>query len=136
VSDAPRAFGGRERSIDQAAIRRYADASGDFNPIHLDEAFAAQTPFGGTIAHGMLLLAYIGDMLAEQFGSAWLTGSALKVRFRAPARPGDRVIARGRIERIEDGAAGERQAVCAVECVNDRGDILITGEARVLVADE
>src|SRR5438552_3165223 len=108
------AFSGRPHMIDQAVIERYAAASGDHNPIHLDAQFAAATPFGGTIAHGMLLLAYLGELLAARFGAAWLAGSALKVRFRVPARPGDRVVARGRIERIEEDAANGRRAVCAV----------------------
>ena len=48
-----------ERVITQTQIDRYATASGDFNPIHIDAAFAATTPMGGTIAHGMLVLALI-----------------------------------------------------------------------------
>jgi 3-hydroxybutyryl-CoA dehydratase len=131
MSDPQPSFAGRERVIDQAAIARYAQASGDFNPIHLDPEFATQTPFGGTIAHGMLLLAYVGEMMTARFGAAWLSESTLKVRFRAPARPGDRVTARGRVERMEHDAAGSERTVCAVECVNDRGETLLSGEARV-----
>jgi 3-hydroxybutyryl-CoA dehydratase len=127
-------FSGHPRDLDQSVIARYAAASGDHNPIHLDEEFAAGTPFGGTIAHGMLLLAYIGEMLGDHFGAAWMEGSALKVRFRAPARPGQRVVARGRLERLEDAAAGGRRAVCAVECVNEQGEVLVSGEARITVS--
>lgn len=47
------------KHITQREINLYAEASGDFNPIHIDESFAAQTPLGGTIAHGMLILAYV-----------------------------------------------------------------------------
>lgn len=47
------------KHITQKDINLYAEASGDFNPIHVNEAFAAQTPLGGTIAHGMLILAYM-----------------------------------------------------------------------------
>jgi 3-hydroxybutyryl-CoA dehydratase len=114
------------KALSQEKIDRYARASGDFNPIHVDAAFAAQTPFGGTIAHGMLLLAYLSEMLTAAFGQAWLSGGRLKVRFKGAARPGDVVTARGRVER----AKGER-GVCSVECVNQQDEVLIAGEAEV-----
>src|SRR5437588_9461121 len=125
MRELPGEFSSRPHAIDQATIERYAVASGDHNPIHLDAEFAAATPFGGTIAHGMLLLAYVGEMMAARFGEAWLAGSTLKVRFRGPARPGDRVVARGRLERVEDESGSGRRAVCAIECVNDRGEVLV-----------
>ena len=53
------------RSITQEKIQRYAEASGDFNPIHVDEEYARRSPFGGTIAHGMLALAYISSMITD-----------------------------------------------------------------------
>jgi 3-hydroxybutyryl-CoA dehydratase len=113
-------------TLSQEKIDRYARASGDFNPIHVDPAFAAQTPFGGTIAHGMLLLAYLSEMLTAAFGQAWLSGGRLKVRFKGAARPGDVVTVRGRVERVR----GER-GVCSVECLNQQDEILIAGEAEV-----
>ena len=51
--------------------------------------FARRTPFGGTIAHGMLVLALIGEMMRGAFGEAWFSTGRLKVRFKAPTRPGD-----------------------------------------------
>jgi 3-hydroxybutyryl-CoA dehydratase len=114
------------KTLSQEKIDRYARASGDFNPIHVDAAFAAQTPFGGTIAHGMLLLAYLSEMLTAAFGQAWLSGGRLKVRFKGAARPGDVVMARGQVQRVE----GER-GVCSVECLNQQGEVLIGGQAEV-----
>ena len=77
------------RQLTQAMLNLYADASGDHNPIHIDEAFARSTPMGGTIAHGMLVLSFIAEMMTAAFGGIWLTSGTLEVRFRAPARPGD-----------------------------------------------
>ncbi|KPK22244.1 MAG: hypothetical protein AMJ76_00320 [Dehalococcoidia bacterium SM23_28_1] len=114
------------KTLSQEKIDRYARASGDFNPIHVDPAFAAQTPFGGTIAHGMLLLAYLSEMLTAAFGRAWLAGGRLKVRFKGAARPGDVVTARGRMQR----AKGER-GICSVECLNQQGEVLVVGQAEV-----
>ena len=51
------------KEITQENINLYAQASGDFNPIHIDEDFASKTPVGVTIAHGMLILAYVSRMM-------------------------------------------------------------------------
>lgn len=114
------------RELTQEKIVRYAEAGGDGNPLHTDPEFAAGTQFGGTIAHGLLVLAYLSEMMTAAFGQAWLSGGRLKVRFRAPARPGDTVSAVGRVLRAEDG-----RTVCAVECRNQRGEALVSGEAEV-----
>ena len=82
------------RTLTQQMLNAYADASGDYNPIHIDEAFAKTTAMGGTIAHGMLVLSFISEMMTGAFRTAWLSTGTLEVRFRAPARPGDTVTAR------------------------------------------
>ena len=56
------------KNIVQENINLYAKASGDYNPIHIDADYARQTPLGGTVAHGMLILAYISQMLTNAFG--------------------------------------------------------------------
>ena len=81
------------RRLQQPMLNAYADASGDHNPIHIDEAFAKTTQMGGTIAHGMLVLSFISEMMAGAFGKRWLESGSLEVRFRNPARPGDTVTA-------------------------------------------
>ena len=116
------------KSLTQAKIDAYARASGDFNPIHVDAAFAAATPFGGTIAHGMLLLAYISEMLTAAFGRTWLSAGRLKARFKGVARPGDTLTVRGRVERAQDEG---RRLFAAVECVNQAGDLLVVGDVEV-----
>lgn len=114
------------RELTQEKINRYAAVGGDHNPLHIDPEFAAKTPFGGTIAHGMLILAYVSEVMEEAFGERWATGGRLKVRLRGAARPGDRVTASGRVSRIRDGLA-----ICEVECRNQQGEILVNGEADV-----
>jgi len=116
------------RHISQVKINLYAEASGDFNPIHIDESFASQTPLGGTIAHGMLILAYVSEMMTQVFDSNWLSGGKLSIRFKAPARPGDTVTVRGRINSLEE-KNGVLYAICGVECCNEKGDTVIVGEA-------
>ena len=118
------------RNITQEIIDLYAEASGDFNPIHVDESFAAQTPLGGTIAHGMLVLACVSEILTGSFGRSWISGGELSVRFKAPARPGDTITVSGRVSSIESGN-GVSYASCALECLNQKDEVLITGKAMV-----
>ena len=114
------------KTITQKKIGRYADASGDHNPLHTDPEFAASTQFGGTVAHGMLVLAYLSEMLTSAFGERWVDGGRMKARFRAPARPGDTVTATGRVTRVDDGTVR-----CAAECRNQAGEVLISADVEV-----
>jgi 3-hydroxybutyryl-CoA dehydratase len=114
------------RTLSQRMIDAYAEASGDHNPIHIDEAFAASTAMGGTIAHGMLVLSFLSQMMTAAFGRRWLESGVLDVRFRAPARPGDTVTSRAGDAKQIDG-----RLRYAVECVNQAGEVLISGNAEV-----
>ena len=118
------------KHVTQQEINLYAEASGDFNPIHIDEAFAAKTPLGGTIAHGMLILAYASEMMTNAFGKSWLEGGKLSVRFKAPARPQDTITTSGKIDSIES-IEGIPYVNCSLECCNQNGEVVITGGAVV-----
>ncbi len=118
------------KNVTQNDINLYAEASGDFNPIHIDEAFAAQTPLGGTIAHGMLILAYISEMMTRAFGAAWCSAGKLSVRFKAPARPKDTISVTGKVASIVQ-REGASFVSCSVEACNQGGEAVITGEAVV-----
>jgi acyl dehydratase len=85
----------RRFCVDRAAIRRYADVSRDYNPIHLDPEFAAKTPMGGVIAHGMLSLSLVWHSLAATFGWERLAGAAVEIRFVRPVRENDWVVSGG-----------------------------------------
>ncbi len=114
------------KTITQEKINAYALAGGDGNPLHTDRAFAANTQFGGTIAHGMLILAYVSEMLTAAFGEDWLARGRLKVRFRAPARPGDTLTSSGTVTSVDAG-----KTLCQIECRNEVGEVLVSGEAEV-----
>ncbi len=118
------------KHLTQREINLYAEASGDFNPIHIDESFAAQTPLGGTIAHGMLILAYVSEMMTAAFGQSWLSAGKLSVRFKAPARPEDTITVRGKVSSVGD-KEGVPYVNCSLECRNQKEEILITGGAMV-----
>jgi acyl dehydratase len=121
-----------QKVISQEVINRYAEASRDHNPIHIDVDFARKTPLGGTIAHGMLILAYVSQMMTEAFGYSWLAGGNLGVRFKSPARPGDTVNISGKISKVERHE--ERTVVnCEVLCSNQKGEVIIIGDATVAI---
>ena len=123
------------KHITQEKIKLYAEASGDFNPIHVDESFAAKTPLGGTIAHGMLNLAYVSEMMTMAFGRSWLSGGKLRARFKEPARPGDTLTISGKIDCIEQ-KDDVSYANCSFECRNQKGETLVAGEAIVKVSSD
>ena len=118
------------KHITQERINLYAEASGDFNPIHIDASFAAKTPFGGTIAHGMLNLAYVSEMMTSAFGRSWASGGKLRARFKGSARPGDTLTIAGKIDCIEQ-ESNVSYANCSFECRNQKGETIVAGEAVV-----
>jgi acyl dehydratase len=82
-------------TVTRADLVRYADASGDHNPIHIDPAAAAQSPFGTTIAHGYLTLSLVVPLMAQYF-EVTDVGTAVnygldKLRFPAPVPVGSRI---------------------------------------------
>ena len=112
--------------ITRHQLALYCGGSGDHNPIHVDAEFARTTPFGGTIAHGMLVLALIGEMMRGAYGDAWSTSGKLKVRFKAPTRPGDTVTASAVLSK-----ESAESAEYAVQCASESGEVLIEGRASV-----
>jgi 3-hydroxybutyryl-CoA dehydratase len=124
-----------QKHVTQEDINLYAKASRDFNPIHINVEFARSTAAGGTIAHGMLILAYISQMMTDSFGISWLRGGRFNVRFKSPARPGDLLTVRGKVIKI----LKENQQTtfnCDVICANQKGETVITGEAIVKVKED
>ena len=99
-------------TVDQPRIEAFADATEDRQFIHLDPVAAAQTPFGGTIAHGFLTLSLLSRMAAD----AMLLPDSLKmvvnygldrVRFLAPVRSGRRIRGRFVLDSVEEKAPGQ-----------------------------
>jgi acyl dehydratase len=90
--------------LEQMMLWQYAGASGDFNPIHVDKEFGEKVGLGGTIAHGLSNMGRLQKAITD-----WIEDPGrlrkLKVRFSAPARPGDTVTFSGKVtdKRVEDG---------------------------------
>lgn len=99
-------------AIDQQRIDTFADTTEDRQFIHVDPALAAQTPFGGTIAHGFLTLSLLSRMAADVMLVPERTKMAVnygldRVRFIAPVRSGSRVRGRFTLDAVEDKAPGQ-----------------------------
>jgi acyl dehydratase len=124
--------------ITQEQLNRYADASGDHNPIHLDEEAARRVGLNSVIAHGMLSMAFLGQFVSAQIADvpgAYI--ERLKVRFAKTVCVGDAITCHGVVkERTaannEHVGAGTR---VTVECwaQNQQGDKVTTGEAVVSI---
>ena len=121
------------KTIEQLDIDAFARVTGDHNPVHVDEAFAKTTRFGRPIAHGMLTASLISAVLANKLpgqGSVYL-GQTLQ--FVAPVFPGDEVTARVIVREVrEDKPIVKLDTICT----NQRGEVVLRGEATVLAADE
>ena len=117
------------KTIEQSDIDAFARMTGDHNPVHVDEEFAKTTRFGQRIAHGMFTASLISAVLANKLpgeGSVYL-GQTLQ--FVAPVFPGDEITARVTVKEIrEDKPIVKLETVC----VNQRGEVVIRGEATVL----
>ena len=118
------------KTIEQAHIHAFADVTGDHNPVHVDEAFAQTTRFGRTIAHGMLSASLISAVLANKLPGAGSVYLGQTLQFVAPVFPGDEITARVTVKEIrEDKPIVKLETVC----INQRDEVVIRGEATVLV---
>ena len=121
----------RTQTITDEMIRTFAALTGDSNPVHLDDAFAATTRFGRRIAHGMLAASLISAALANDLpgpGTVYLSQS---IQFKAPVFPGDTITAIIEVKSIRND---KPIAILTTICVNQENVTIIEGEAAVLMS--
>jgi len=100
----------QEFPVDDRTIELFGEASTDRNPLHFDDAFAGETPFGGRIAHGLISAAFISAVIGNTLpghGSIYLSQT---LKFRAPVRPGDTVRVEIEVLEYDEGRRGTRPA--------------------------
>lgn len=119
----------RTRTITDAAIRAFAEASGDTNSIHLDEAYAATTPFGRRIAHGMLTASIISAILGNDLPGVGTIYLGQDVKFKAPVFIGDTVTATVELIKYRED---KRIATFRTTVHNQDGVLVVEGEAVVI----
>lgn len=116
--------------VTEKMVHQFAEMSGDFNPIHFDEAYAKTTRFGQRIAHGMIVGALFSRALNENMGEGGIYLSQT-LKFLSPVYINDTVT----IEMHVTGMRKEK-GIASVETIakNQKGDICVKGEAVVMVA--
>lgn len=116
------------KTVSERDIVLFGEVSGDTNPVHFDDAFARTTPFKGRIAHGVLTASYVSTVLGMQMPGPGTIFLGLDVRFKAPVRIGDTVIA---VCTVRDVIAEKRRVV--FDCAARVGDtVVLEGEAVVM----
>ena len=116
------------KTVTEADIVLFAGVSGDNNAVHVNEEFAATTPFGGRIAHGFLTASVISAAVANRLPGPGTIYLGQQMRFKAPVRPGDTVHAQVTVVSVDEARA---RAVLATVC-RVRDTVVIEGEAQVM----
>ncbi len=122
----------RSTTITDAAIRAFALASGDDNPVHLNDAYAAQTQFGRRIAHGLLTASFISAVLGNDLPGPGTIYLAQDLKFRAPVFIGDTITTMVEVIKYRED---RRIATLKTTCTNQDGVVVIEGEAVVIAPE-
>lgn len=112
--------------VDRVQLSRYAGASGDFNPVHVDEVYAKSIGMPTVYAPGMLIMGFLGQLLSD-----WGRGAQLRryaVKFIKIAWPGDTVVCKGRVT-DRYGDAGRYFADVDLWAENQKGELVMKGTA-------
>ncbi|MES2203235.1 MAG: MaoC family dehydratase [Patescibacteria group bacterium] len=118
-----------EVEVTEELVSRFVELSGDTNPLHTSEAYAAATPFGGRVAHGMLLAGFFSQLVGMHLPGRYALYLSQTLAFRAPCKLGTTVKIRGEVKSLSDAtktATIRTQALAA-----DTGECLVDGEAIV-----
>lgn len=107
-----------KEEITHTQLVRYAGASGDFNPIHTVVPFAEAAGLGGVIAHGMLIMGFVGQAIGQWFSNNQLL--KFSSRFKAMTRPGEKITVQGRV--VDEN---EHCWICEAEAINEQGEIKV-----------
>ncbi len=114
------------KTITQEDIELFAKATGDFNPVHLDQAYAEKTMFKGRIAHGLLSVGFFSTILGNILpghGTIYLSQEA---KFLAPVRIGDTITAKVEVLEL---VTEKNRAKFRTTCVNQEGKLVVDGIA-------
>lgn len=111
------------------AVSAFAQISSDLNPIHLDEAYAKETPFRRRIAHGMLSAAYISAVFGTKLPGPGCIYISQTLNFKAPVHIGDHVTA---TVKISDLIEHRKRAIFACAC-SVGAKVVLEGEAVIMI---
>ncbi len=124
--------GSFSKTITEKDVFAFADASGDFNPLHIDEEYARRTVFGRRIAHGILTAGIISTVLGGEIPGLGTIFVELHMKFLKPVYFGDTVTATGTVMEI----INPKRVRLLVACVNQQGEDVAIGNAIVVPPKE
>ena len=122
-----------ERTVSESDVQRFAEVSGDYNPVHLDEEVARRSQFRGRIAHGMLSASFISAALSAKLPGPNVIYLSQFLRFLKPVRLGDTITVHLEVLEI---IAGKRRLRLRTTCTNQHDQQVVEGEAIVLVPED
>ncbi len=117
------------RDITEERIQRFAEASDDFNPVHMDEAFASKTAYRGRIAHGLLSASFVSAVVGTMLPGPGAIYLHQTMTFHKPVRIGDVVVGRVTVTDIDHESA---RVTLKTECLVN-GESVLDGEAVIRV---
>jgi 3-hydroxybutyryl-CoA dehydratase len=109
-------------------ILLFAEVTGDRNPVHISEEFAAKTRFGERIAHGILTAGLISAVIGMKLPGPGCLYLSQTLSFLAPVRIGDEITARAEIAEVISG----KRLKLKTQCINQREEVVLEGEAVVV----
>ncbi|HEV2130087.1 MAG TPA: MaoC family dehydratase [Longimicrobiaceae bacterium] len=118
------------KTVTEADVVLYAGITGDLNPAHINQVEAERSRFGGRIAHGMLSAGLISAVLGTRLPGPGTIYLEQTLRFTRPVRIGDTVTARVEVIELNER---RRRVRLATRCTNQDGDVVLEGEALVMV---
>ena len=119
----------RTKTITDADVRAFAELSGDFSPIHVDDEYAATSRFGRRIAHGILTGSLISAVLGNDLPGPGTIYLSQTFQFKAPVFPGDTITATVELTAYREE---KRIATFRTTCTNQDGTLVLEGEAVVI----
>jgi 3-hydroxybutyryl-CoA dehydratase len=122
----------RTKLMTESLVNAYAELTGDFSPVHIDEAAAAKTRFGTRIAHGMLSVGFLSAVIGMDLpgpGTIWV---AQALKFKQAVKLGDTIT--WHVEVLELFPEKKRARLSTI-CRNQRGEIVIEGEGTILLLE-
>ena len=122
----------RTKLMTESLVNAYAELTGDFSPVHIDEAAAAKTRFGTRIAHGMLSVSFLSAVIGMDLpgpGTIWV---AQALKFRQAVKLGDSITWRVEVKEL---FPEKKRATVSTVCKNQRGETVIDGEGTILLLD-
>ena len=120
------------KTIREEDIFQFADVSGDFNPLHIDEEYAKKSRFGHRVAHGILMAAIISTVLGGELPGVGTIFVELHIRFLKPVFIGDVITANATVMEI----VNPKRVRLMVACVNQNAEDVAIGNAIVVPPEQ